>query len=635
MANISPGKVFTLGFITIMVLMLALMGVWFNSVSENSSRLVNIADEHVDTTLISQMREATYQRVLTMQRMIAMDDPFERDDAFMRVRELGTKFLHARDIVLSHEMTEEEHAAWQRARNIMDQGGRAQHRVLELIMDDRRDEAYQILLNSVIPTQEKFIDALNGTIEAQRSAIEREMTVAGENAKRTYWLLGGLGTLAFVLGILALMFNKRYGRTEVALVQQGERIRALYEVTAMSALSLDKQIDEVLRLGCRLFEMEIGRVSKIDVKKNINEFLHVYAPIGIPVRAGEARALDQTMCNLTIAQTEPLGVNDLNQFTTSRKSSCFIAGVQAYLGVQIVVNGERFGTLSFASMHARERPFSSTDKDLVSLIGNWVSVALERQHEEAELQRAKVTAEEASKTKSAFLASMSHELRTPLNAIIGYSELLSELAEDHGLNDKFSDLKKVNASGRHLLTLINDILDLSKIEAGRMELHMESVSVHDLTQEIVANFEPTLHTNNNRFTLTIEPGVSNVEADATRLKQVLFNLLGNAHKFTRDGEVTLTISRQLSGRLPMVTFAVRDSGIGMNKEQISKLFQAFSQADAGIARRFGGTGLGLAISKKLCRMMGGDIQVNSTEGAGSTFTVSIPATSEKLSSAAA
>jgi len=227
MGKISATKVFTIGFITIMVLLFTLMLVWFSSVSENSKRLNDIAGEHADTTLISLMRETTYQRVLTMQRMIAMDDPFERDEAFMYVRELGTKFLTARDIVLSHEMSEEERIAWARAREIMSAGGLAQHQVLELIMEDRRDEAYKILLEGVIPTQEKFIDAITGTVDAQRASIDREMAVAAQKVRTTYWLLGVLGTLAFVLGVLAIAFNKRVGKTDEALMQQGERIRAL------------------------------------------------------------------------------------------------------------------------------------------------------------------------------------------------------------------------------------------------------------------------------------------------------------------------------------------------------------------------------------------------------------------------
>jgi signal transduction histidine kinase len=228
---------------------------------------------------------------------------------------------------------------------------------------------------------------------------------------------------------------------------------------------------------------------------------------------------------------------------------------------------------------------------------------------------------------------MSHELRTPLNAIIGYSELLTEVAQEHGFLVGMEDLKKVNASGRHLLTLINDVLDLSKIEAGRMELSPEHVDIAELVQEVVSNFEPALQANNNRFCLDIAHGVHFAYADSTRLKQVLFNVIGNAHKFTQNGEVSLRIAEATQGGQRCVTFAIADTGIGMTEDQVRMLFHAFTQADSGISRKYGGTGLGLAISRKFCRMMGGDIQVTSTPGAGSTFTITIPASKVKSKAA--
>jgi signal transduction histidine kinase len=625
MAKINSSKVFTIGFATIMVLLFALMTVWVKSVSDNSRRLRHTADEHLDTTLISTMREMTYRRVLNIQRMIAMDDPFERDDVYMRIRDYGTEFLKARDALFEREMTDEEKVAWEKAREIMGRGGMAQQKVIDLVMEDRRDEAYKILLDTVIPTQEEFIDAITDTVDAQRKGIEREMAMATEEMHTTYRLVGVLGTLAFVLGILTLLFNKRIGRTEAALVRQGKRIRALYEVTSMSGVNLDEQISDMLNVGCRLFGLELGSVCQIDAAHNLSTFLYVVAPESFGIHSGDTRRLDETICALTVQQQEPIALPSVGASEYRDQPCCRNSIVEAYIATPIQVKGKRFGTVAFASPTPRSAPFTETDKDLVNLIGTWVSVTLERQFAQAELRAAKDAAEEASKTKSAFLANMSHELRTPLNAIIGYSELLTEVAQEHGFTVGVEDLKKINASGHHLLTLINDVLDLSKIEAGRMELSLEHVDIIPLVQEVVSNFEPLLHTNRNHFVLDIARNVSFAYADSTRLKQVLFNVLGNAHKFTQNGEVSLKIAETTQGGQRCVMFAVKDTGIGMSDDQIRKLFHAFTQADSGISRKYGGTGLGLAISRKFCRMMGGDIQVTSTPGSGSTFTIVIPA----------
>ena len=244
---------------------------------------------------------------------------------------------------------------------------------------------------------------------------------------------------------------------------------------------------------------------------------------------------------------------------------------------------------------------------------------------EAEALNAREAAETANRTKSAFLANMSHELRTPMNAIIGYSEMLMEEAEDLGQESFIPDLKKIHGAGKHLLALINDVLDLSKIEAGKMTMFCETIDVATMVREVQATVHPLVAKNQNRLELELAPDLGAMHSDLTKLRQTLFNLLSNASKFTEKELIRLTVTRTTEPDGDWLRFAVQDRGIGMTPEQLGKLFQAFTQADASTTRKYGGTGLGLAISRKFCQLLGGDITVTSTYGQGSIFMVSLPA----------
>jgi PAS domain S-box-containing protein len=237
----------------------------------------------------------------------------------------------------------------------------------------------------------------------------------------------------------------------------------------------------------------------------------------------------------------------------------------------------------------------------------------------AEERRAK--AEEANRTKSEFLANMSHELRTPLNAVIGYSEILEEDAEDAGQEHFIPDLRKIRNAGKHLLGLINDVLDLSKIESGKMELHLESFGLGTMLKAVVETVQPMVEKNGNELTVNYPPNLGTITADSVKLRQCLINLLSNASKFTERGQIRLDVGREANGN---VVFQVSDTGIGMTQEQMKKLFQAFSQVDSSTTRKYGGTGLGLAIAKQFITMMGGEIGVESQLGVGSTFTFKLP-----------
>jgi signal transduction histidine kinase len=298
-----------------------------------------------------------------------------------------------------------------------------------------------------------------------------------------------------------------------------------------------------------------------------------------------------------------------------------LGGYRTVLGVPMLREGVAMGVLTLT--RSEVRPFTDKQVELASTFADQAAIAIENVRLFDEIQDKSKQLAEASERKSQFLASMSHELRTPLNAIIGLTEMMVTNAARFGTEKALEPLRRVNAAGTHLLSLINEVLDLSKIEAGKLELNPEPVDLARLIDEVIGTAGQLAEKNKNRLIVEAQENLGTLNADSMRLKQILLNLLSNAFKFTKEGEVALRMRKVADGR-DWVELAVADTGIGLTAEQQAKLFQEFTQADSLTARRYGGTGLGLALSRKLARMMGGDVTVQSEPGKGSVFTVRLP-----------
>ncbi|MCG6876342.1 MAG: GAF domain-containing protein [Betaproteobacteria bacterium] len=421
----------------------------------------------------------------------------------------------------------------------------------------------------------------------------------------------------------ARLFKELAART-AELSRSVEQLTALGEVGRAVSASLDLEtvLSTIVTQAVRLSGLDGGNIYEYDAEREefaLRTALGVNAQLEQQIRETRLRKGEGAIGRVAVTLA-PVQFPDIlaeGGYDSRLRESLVQAGARAVLALPLLREGQLVGGL----VVVRNRPgeFSQNVVDLLTTFAAQSALAIQNARLFAELER-------ASKHKSEFLANMSHELRTPLNAVIGYSEMLQEEAVDLGTDAFIPDLKKINAAGRHLLELINAVLDLSKIEAGKMELYLEDFSVAAMLEDISAVISPLVEKNANRLAKHWDASVGIMHADLTKTRQALFNLLSNACKFTERGMISLTVSREAAEDGDWMTFAVCDTGIGMTPEQMGRLFEEFSQADASVTRRFGGTGLGLALSRRLARMMGGDITAASEAGVGSTFTLRIPAT---------
>jgi signal transduction histidine kinase/CheY-like chemotaxis protein/HAMP domain-containing protein len=494
-------------------------------------------------------------------------------------------------------------------------------------------------------TDDKFLAVANDFQQMSNAVVARTNTIATDlsadaKLKKVILLTGAL------IGLLLSIF--------VSILVSRSIARPIESVT-----------DAMRRLSSGDTDVEVGYRGRRDEIGHMVEAIEVFRERTLEVRAMEREKLDTEAKSLREIREARARLNDAiesisegfslydandklivcnNRYKTLFAShidvmepgTTFEAIVRTAVQRGLVEDAKADRETWLAERIAQHKGASSTHIQHRS-DGRWIQISerktsdggvvatyadiTEMKQREAELAAARDAADDANRTKSNFLANMSHELRTPLNAIIGYSEILQEDAADKGDKAPIDDLQKIESAGRHLLGLINNILDLSKIEAGKMDVFIEPIDIDALVKEVVSIVRPLADKSGNVIDVICPANIGSFRSDQTKVKQCLLNLLSNASKFTSKGKLTLAVAREGTSQ---IRFAVSDTGVGMTQEQLSRLFQAFSQADASTTKRFGGTGLGLAITKHFCTMLGGDVTVESTTGKGSTFNIRLP-----------
>jgi len=415
--------------------------------------------------------------------------------------------------------------------------------------------------------------------------------------------------------------ERRKAQEESAL--QSSRLRSLYNATQLQNLSYNESILSVLSLGCAFFDMNIGRVCEIDEEHNTNTIRYIIAPEDYGVKPGTVSNLDDTFCNIPFTSENTIHINNVEKSEWNKQTCHIYSHLEAYLATVIWMNGKKFGTINFSSQTPRKDVFTDSDINFIKIMAQWVGISMERRIS-VEKDNARSAAEAANQAKGTFLANMSHELRTPINAILGYGEILLEDCEKFGNEQMKQDLEKINIAGKHLTKLISNILDLSKIEAGKVDVYYEYIDLTVLINEVADTTRPLVAKTQNQFAINIDDNIGSIYSDPTIIQQILLNLLGNAVKFCENGNVRLNVTKFMQDGMEHTKFTVSDSGIGMADEQLKIIFNEFSQANSATSAKYGGIGLGLSISKKYSALLNGKITATSTLGEGSSFHVTLP-----------
>lgn len=611
----------TTGFTTMLLLLALFVGLWINNLSDNKHIVHQLNNEQTNARSLLTLYYMLNEQQSLLDRIPVIEDLKEKQRLFIEFKRLlglmDSIMLTTDSVRLHYDVRETQLALRQYIQQQMDIIGPTNL----LIGNGFYEKAYNEFVTTSGPGVAKFKSKISSlvTYDLLDSTNKELGSILGKSEKNyqsSYYLMAFMGSFGLSLGIFTIFVVRSTGRAEDAVLEQGKRIRALHEIISRPDLTFDEQIDETLRLGCELLGTEIGKVGRQDPKNNSSEFLNTVVMSDLPAKRGIVLPLDKTFCQVTFSSPQTIAISHVAESEYKNHPAAAFLGMQSYIGCSINVHGKKFGTVNFSNRTPVKRPFTDADQDLVNLMGSWISVMMERQLDAEELKYSKERADAANQAKSEFLANMSHEIRTPLTAILGYSDMLRDM--DQPREDIEHEVDSIIRSGAHLQRIINDILDLSKIEAGQLVIENIEVAPSPILHDVESIFGARAREKGVDFKIEYDyPVPRKIHSDPTRLKQIIFNLCGNAIKFTNSGRITVKMA--YLEEQEQLKFQVIDTGIGMNDEEMARLFKPFSQADSSTTRKYGGTGLGLCIARELSQKLGGEISVSSEKGKGTTF----------------
>ncbi|MEM6780724.1 MAG: ATP-binding protein [Pseudomonadota bacterium] len=389
-------------------------------------------------------------------------------------------------------------------------------------------------------------------------------------------------------------------------------------VTSSNEYDTDYKIDRVLEITCEYLGLDFGILSHIE--GDAYTIQNCYSKDG-SLDKGLAFELGETYCHKTYLTSDVIAYDNVATSDIQNHPCHKKFNLNAYIGISVDVGGQKYGTLNFTSSNSRKKPFTQRDRDICTIAASWISYALTKEIHSAELIEAREEAEEANKAKTHFIANISHEVRTPLNGIMGYADILANMIDDPDVKNLSG---KIQSSANALLDILNDVIDISKIEHGEFQIVRSSYSPQKIIKDVIDLFEAPSKNKGNDLIVKLDPSMpQEVIGDGSRLKQVLSNLISNAIKFTNDGQVK--VSALYDTKKQNIRIQISDTGIGIAEDMKEKVFEDYIQADSGVTKTYGGTGLGLSICKKLIEMMNGSIKLDSKLGLGTSVTISIPA----------